>query len=270
MAEARRELAAGRDPQRGVAVHQGGDGKSMNSFLVHLARTAPPGGEHDEQVRAWMNQVRVLAQDYNNCLDLYLYRGNPDIHRARGGLRRYLWWLPWLLQKLVAQHRVAIQLRELEERARDVGKRRLRYGVEVPGKMAVAGQSSPGASLTAAGTAAAAATPLLSTHAAASIAGSDAAEGEEEDEDHQLLEAAATDQSGRRGAFFEPRSLEDYIKAKLADWIKEVKQPSTTGTARSIPCISIVAPTKQDTRAIANEAMAMANTHFDQAQSGAC
>ena len=69
--------------------------EGMNSFLLHPARTAPPSGEHDEKVHTWMNQVRLLAQDCNNCLDLYLYLGNPDIHRTRGGgVRRYLWWVP--------------------------------------------------------------------------------------------------------------------------------------------------------------------------------
>ena len=108
--------------------------ESMQSFLAHLARWAPPGGEHDEQVRTWMNQVRMLAQDCNNCIDLYLYRGNRDIHRARGGLRGMLWWATWFPHKLVAQQRAAEQLRVLKERARDVGERRLRYGVEVPNK----------------------------------------------------------------------------------------------------------------------------------------
>ena len=79
--------------------------ESMKSFLTHLARWAPPGGEHDEQVRTWMNQVRLLAQDCNNSIGLYLYRGNPDIRRARGGLRGYLWWATWFFHKLAAQHR---------------------------------------------------------------------------------------------------------------------------------------------------------------------
>ncbi|VAH98622.1 unnamed protein product [Triticum turgidum subsp. durum] len=102
--------------------------ESMQSFLTHLSRKEPTDGEHDEQIRTWMNQVRLLAQDSNNCIDMYLYRGNPELHLARGGLRRYVAWLPWFLHKMVAQHRAAIQLRVLRERARDIGERRLRYG----------------------------------------------------------------------------------------------------------------------------------------------
>ncbi|KAL6596679.1 hypothetical protein ACP70R_047322 [Stipagrostis hirtigluma subsp. patula] len=105
--------------------------ESMNSFLLHLARTTPPGGEHDEQVRTWMKQVRDLAQECSNCIDLYVQRRDPELQRARG-LRGFLCWLPWLVRALAAQHRAATQLRELKIRARDVGERRLRYGVEVP------------------------------------------------------------------------------------------------------------------------------------------
>ena len=64
--------------------------EEMESFLAHLARS----GEHDKQVRT-MNQVGLLAQDCN-CTDLLpvrMYSGNPDIHRAKGRLRRYLWWV---------------------------------------------------------------------------------------------------------------------------------------------------------------------------------
>ncbi|VAH83906.1 unnamed protein product [Triticum turgidum subsp. durum] len=141
--------------------------ESMKSFLTHLTRWAPPGGEHDDQVRTWMNQVRLLAQDCNNSIGLYLYRGNPDIRRARGGLRGYLWWATWFFHKLAAQHRAAEELRLLKERARDVGERRLRYGVEVP-TMSGKGQSPSRAS---------------SSSSWAAAAGGYAAAGDDEEEE---------------------------------------------------------------------------------------
>uniref|UniRef100_A0A0D9XUQ4 Uncharacterized protein n=1 Tax=Leersia perrieri TaxID=77586 RepID=A0A0D9XUQ4_9ORYZ len=113
--------------------------ESMNSFLKHLGKTQPRGAsgekEHDEQVRTWMKQVRELAHDCSNCIDLYIQRSDPALHRAQGGLVwRYVWWLPWFVNKRLAQHKAAVQLGDLKDRARDVGERRLRYGVEVPTK----------------------------------------------------------------------------------------------------------------------------------------
>ncbi|WVZ90363.1 hypothetical protein U9M48_036670 [Paspalum notatum var. saurae] len=208
--------------------------ESMSSFLLHLARTAPPGGEHDEQVRTWMNQVRVLAQDCNNCLDLYLYRGNPEIHRARGGLRRYLWWAPWFLQKLVAQHRAAIQLRLLKDRAQHVGERRLRYGVQVPGKSLPGEQSPPGVE--------GLAVAVPSSSAQATIAGSGDASGDDEEDgsgDQLVAVAMATTTEYYFGprAFFQPRTLDEYVKAKLLDWIYGIPWEAVVTLS-----IAIVAP----------------------------
>ncbi|EES14409.2 hypothetical protein SORBI_3007G016200 [Sorghum bicolor] len=194
--------------------------ESMKSFLVHLARSTPPGGEHDEQVRTWMTQVRLLAQDCHNCIDLYLYSGNPHIHRAKGRLRRYFWWVYWFLRKLLAQHRAAVQLRQLKDRARDVGERRLRYGVEVPGKSK-------------AGLAAAAAT---------SARGGAAADNEEEDDgdhDNQLVSTSGS------------RTLDDYVKEKLWEWIQGV--PPCAGESWSM--VVTVAPpyTYQDLLSLVEE-----------------
>ncbi|XP_052136940.1 uncharacterized protein LOC127755324 [Oryza glaberrima] len=193
--------------------------ESMNSFLGHLARSAPKGGEHDEQVRTWMNQVRLLAQDCNNCIDLYLYSGNPEIHRAKGRLRRHLWWAYWYLRKMVARHHAAVQLCQLKDRARDVGERRLRYGVEVP----------------------------ATTKAAAPDAASGYAAGDDEDEEdyeHQLAVATAGHHSARR-AVYEPPALEDYVKAKLMEWIKGVPM----GAVETLS-IAIVAPDTDNKEAL--------------------
>uniref|UniRef100_A0A3B6FYQ6 Uncharacterized protein n=1 Tax=Triticum aestivum TaxID=4565 RepID=A0A3B6FYQ6_WHEAT len=208
--------------------------ESMKSFLAHLSRWAPPGGEHDEQVRTWMNQVRLLAQDCNNCIDLYLYRGNPDIHRARGGLRGYLWWATWFLHKLAAQHRAAEQLCLLKERARDVGERRLRYGVEVPDKSGM-GQLAPMAS---------------SSSWAATAGGYAAGDDEEEDDgDGQLLGAVATGGHSGPGAFTQSRTLDDYVKAKLCEWMQGVP-----GDADESLSMVVVAPyTYEDLLALVQE-----------------
>jgi hypothetical protein len=179
--------------------------ESMNSFLAHLARSVPPSGEHDEQVRTWMNQVRLLAQDCNGCIDLYLYSGNPDIHRAKGRFRRYLWWVYWSLHKLLAQHHAAVRLRQLKDRARDVGERRLRYGVEVPAKKS-AGQA-----------------PSLSEPENAAAAST----LEDDEQAHH---------SGQR-AVFERRTLDDYVKEKLLEWASEI--PPNAGETLSI---AVVAP----------------------------
>ncbi|KAM3206962.1 hypothetical protein ACQJBY_062256 [Aegilops geniculata] len=226
--------------------------ESMQSFLTHLSKKAPAGGEHDEQIRTWMNQVRLLAQDSNNCIDMYLYRGNPDLHLARGGLRRYVAWLPWFLHKMVAQHHAAIQLRALRERARDIGERRLRYGVEVPANVAGGEQSPPGAG------------PMSVVESSSSAYGATTSitSGDEEEynDDELVLATTMTGHSGLTGAFFKPRTLEDNVRMKLAQWIEDVARHNTSED-KSIPSIAIVAPDQQETLAIAKEASDMWGKH---------
>ncbi|KAM3206964.1 hypothetical protein ACQJBY_062258 [Aegilops geniculata] len=208
--------------------------ESMKSFLAHLERMAPEGGDYDELIRPWMNQVRLLARDCNNCMDLYLSRSSRDIHRARGGLWRCAWWVPWFVQMMAAQHRTAIQLRSLRDRVRDIGEWRLRYNVEFPAKWTGAGQLPEGTEL------AVPASMLPLMHVAASR------DNEEDSDDH----------SRPRGAFLEPRSLED----KLADWMKNVVRRHSANE-KSIPSVAVVAPDKEETLGIAREASAMWKKH---------
>nr|CAB3466103.1 unnamed protein product [Digitaria exilis] len=216
--------------------------ESMHSFLEHLARTVPPVGGHDEQVRTWMKQVRDLAHDCSNCIDLYLRRGDPEFYRARGGRWRYLWWASWLVQKMVAQHSAAMRLHELKERARDVGKRRLRYGVEIPGREA-------GGS---------AGVPLISSSSQAAAAAAE--EAGEEEEDHQYHHSVVAYVSDPRQRVLEPHVLEEYCAEKLANWLK-LQAESKKDV--SIASIAIVAPDgTEDAGAIARESLTLASANF--------
>lgn len=109
--------------------------ESMDCFLRHLAKTAPPNGEHEEPVRTWMKQVRDLAFDCSNFIDLYVRRGGGPAVRPgdnSAGLVNYLRSVPSSMRALFAKYQAAAQIRQLKVRARDVGDRRTRYGVELP------------------------------------------------------------------------------------------------------------------------------------------
>nr|CAB3460065.1 unnamed protein product [Digitaria exilis] len=143
----------------------------------------------------------------------YVYFGNPDIRLGKGGLRRFLLWAPWFLNKTVAQHRAAVELRVLKERAREVGKRRQRYDVRVPEEH----HHPEEAGLT---------SPL--PWAEADVA--DAAGDDEEDSvvgNDQFgvaLALAAPDRrpdSRRRAAILKPRTLDDYFQGKVTKWVKD-------------------------------------------------
>ncbi|CAN6373481.1 unnamed protein product [Urochloa humidicola] len=205
--------------------------ESMHSFLEHLARTEPPVTGHDEQVRTWMRQVRDLAHDCRNCIDLYLQRGDSAVYRARGGRWRYLWWASWLLQKIIAQHKAAVRLRDLKVRARDVGERRFRYGVEIPEPDKAAPR------------------PLVAE--------------EEDDVDMQAAVVADTCSDAR------PRppelwDLEDYCTDKLADWLKPLKSEPNKKERSAMPSIAIVTPDNEDARHVANDTWKTVAAHFEQ------
>jgi hypothetical protein len=210
--------------------------ESISSFLANLASA---GREHDEQVRTWMNQARILANDCNTCIDLYLYRGDPSLNLPSEGLCRYLGWAPWLLRKLYAQHRAAGQLSVLKERARDIGERRLRYGVEVktPDRPSSSTQ------------------PLLEMTTADN-------EEEEEDDDHD-------DQHKGGTSSMTHMSMDDetYLKEKLHQWIGPVVRDAT----RSIPSVVILVPDTKDAKdadTLVSHARDVANTHLKQAIKG--
>ncbi|RCV24174.1 hypothetical protein SETIT_5G064000v2 [Setaria italica] len=111
--------------------------ESMHGFLLHFAEATGDGGDEDHRVRAWMKQVAEVAYASQNCVDLYVQSLG-----AGASAGSYLRRLPRLLWTLPARHRIARQIRELKVRAREVGERRIRYGVKAPKEQKPAKASS--------------------------------------------------------------------------------------------------------------------------------
>nr|AGT16300.1 hypothetical protein SHCRBa_026_P08_R_120 [Saccharum hybrid cultivar R570]AGT16303.1 hypothetical protein SHCRBa_026_P08_R_190 [Saccharum hybrid cultivar R570] len=222
--------------------------ESMQSFLEHLARTARPTGGHDEQVRTWMKQVRDLARDCSDFIELHHHHrcGDRAVYRARGRC-----WLQ--VHKMLAQHSAATRLRELKQRARDVGKRRLRYGVEIPRNDA-GGPAEAEASML----------PLSSWSPRATAALAAAEEEDDDDEEEEVAaEVAATDGSDPdpRALLEEPRpQVEDYCAEKLASWLE---LQSKNNEVVAIASTAIVAPEDaENAGVIARESLNLATSHF--------
>ncbi|CAL4992776.1 unnamed protein product [Urochloa decumbens] len=97
---------------------------SMNGFLMHLTKME---GDHDDQLRAWMKQVRDIAED---CIELYRRDLMPV--DGDGGFLARLRHLPVYLWTVPARHRLANRISELKARVREDGERRMRYDVRVP------------------------------------------------------------------------------------------------------------------------------------------
>ncbi|KAM3372829.1 hypothetical protein ACQJBY_019627 [Aegilops geniculata] len=105
---------------------------SMNGFLLHLTKTE---GLHDDQVRAWMKQVREIAYVAEDCVQRYIHDMVPHQAACSGRLGALAAMAQLLLlhpKKFCRLHNLGKQITELKVRVRDVGERRLRYGVTVP------------------------------------------------------------------------------------------------------------------------------------------
>lgn len=99
---------------------------SMNGFLMHLNNTEMV---HDDQLRAWMKQVRDIAYMAQDYIELY----KRDLTPPQGGsLWASLHHLRVYLQTIPTRRSLANKIRELKDRVREVGERRLRYDVKLP------------------------------------------------------------------------------------------------------------------------------------------
>ncbi|EEC80706.1 hypothetical protein OsI_23146 [Oryza sativa Indica Group] len=152
---------------------------------------------------------------------------------------------------------VSVALGVLKERARDVGDRRMRYGVKVPGEPAAGSSSGQGHG------------PLSAASTAMALAGLQL-EGDVDDDDitRRHHRAAAMEDSGddhrKRADQLQPRTLEEYFAEMLVEWIKQQAETEETSAQKkhSIPCISIVASGIQNTGDIASEVLPLATAHL--------
>uniref|UniRef100_A0ACD5Y2S9 Uncharacterized protein n=1 Tax=Avena sativa TaxID=4498 RepID=A0ACD5Y2S9_AVESA len=94
---------------------------TMNALL--RMQTEVEDGAMDHFVREWMKQLRELAYDAEDCIDLYIFR-----IKCGPKLGVYI-WCKRQLERLLPRHCLAGEMRALRARAVAISERHARYGV---------------------------------------------------------------------------------------------------------------------------------------------
>uniref|UniRef100_A0A0E0AGY5 Rx N-terminal domain-containing protein n=1 Tax=Oryza glumipatula TaxID=40148 RepID=A0A0E0AGY5_9ORYZ len=108
---------------RGKVDHLKDEVAIMNAVLRRLSEVEE--GAVDHFVREWMNQVRELAYDAEDCIDLFQLRIGYAPPRA--GAPKRAWRL---LITIGPRRRLAADIEKLLARALAISERRVRYGVD--------------------------------------------------------------------------------------------------------------------------------------------
>jgi len=115
---------------RGEIQYMNNELSSMYAFLRRLSRAAAAGAAHDEQTKDWIEQVRDVAYDIEDCVDDFAHRLG---RQPRGeGLLVNVSRAWYAMTTLWARRDIASKIIDLKNRAQEVGERRTRYGVQDP------------------------------------------------------------------------------------------------------------------------------------------
>lgn len=99
--------------------------ESMTAFLQDLAER----DEHRKQVKVWMKQVREIAYDVEDFIDVFKHHLG-DSHYGEGGCGRgpvaFCRRTTNILLTTRIRHRIGKQIRELKVRTKDISDRNLR------------------------------------------------------------------------------------------------------------------------------------------------
>ncbi|KAF7012348.1 hypothetical protein CFC21_026546 [Triticum aestivum] len=108
----------------GQVAELGDELATMNTILLMNSETDEVFIDHF--VREWMKQVRELAYDVEDCIQLYILR----IPRFRARQRdRFLVWPKHMVKTILSRRRLAYEIKELRARAVVISERHARYGV---------------------------------------------------------------------------------------------------------------------------------------------
>ncbi|KAK3157314.1 hypothetical protein QOZ80_2AG0119190 [Eleusine coracana subsp. coracana] len=91
----------------------------MNALLENMADM-----EVDPQMKDWRNQVREMAYDIEDCIDVYV------LQQRHSGILGFVRDYVQKVMELVGHHGVARQIRELKDRIVEASHRRKRYKLD--------------------------------------------------------------------------------------------------------------------------------------------
>ncbi|EEC66985.1 hypothetical protein OsI_33669 [Oryza sativa Indica Group] len=100
--------------------------KELITINLAVEQYASMDDDPDKLRRAWVKEIRELAYDIEDCIDLFVHRSNHEFS-AGGGVRRLLLDSISKLRGLHHRHKFAAQIQQLKNTAGEIHERNLKY-----------------------------------------------------------------------------------------------------------------------------------------------